>query len=75
MRKFIFLLYICSQDFIKELMSGNNSTQHLDTSKLTLIGLLVSMGIVFGDIGTSPLYVMKAIINARLETAAMPLDE
>ena len=56
-------------------MSGNNSTQHLDTSKLTLIGLLVSMGIVFGDIGTSPLYVMKAIINARLETATMPLDE
>ena len=36
---------------------------HFDTKKLTLIGVLVSLGIVFGDIGTSPLYVMKAIIN------------
>ena len=26
-------------------------------------GLLVAIGIVFGDIGTSPLYVMKAILN------------
>ena len=28
---------------------------------LTAAGLLVALGIVFGDIGTSPLYVMKAI--------------
>lgn len=28
------------------------------------MGLLVTIGIVFGDIGTSPLYVMKAIIGA-----------
>lgn len=33
-------------------------------SKLTLGGLLVSLGIIYGDIGTSPLYVMKAIIGA-----------
>ena len=32
-----------------------------DNSKLTLGGLLVTLGIIFGDIGTSPLYVMKAI--------------
>ena len=31
--------------------------------KATLAGLLVSIGIVYGDIGTSPLYVMKAIVN------------
>lgn len=31
--------------------------------KVTLAGLLVSIGIVYGDIGTSPLYVMKAIVN------------
>lgn len=31
-------------------------------SRLTLVGLIVTMGIVFGDIGTSPLYVMKAIV-------------
>ncbi len=32
-------------------------------SKFTLGGLLVSLGIIYGDIGTSPLYVMKAIID------------
>lgn len=29
------------------------------------MGLLVAMGIVFGDIGTSPLYVMKAIVHVN----------
>ena len=29
--------------------------------RLSMAGLLVTLGIVFGDIGTSPLYVMKAI--------------
>ncbi|MFY0483862.1 KUP/HAK/KT family potassium transporter [Flavobacterium sp. PLA-1-15] len=32
-------------------------------SKLSLAGLLVTLGIIYGDIGTSPLYVMKAIIG------------
>jgi len=31
--------------------------------KFGLSGLLVTLGIVFGDIGTSPLYVMKAIVR------------
>ena len=31
--------------------------------KLTAGGLLVAMGVVYGDIGTSPLYVMKAIVE------------
>ena len=30
--------------------------------RVSLAGLLVTVGIVFGDIGTSPLYVMKAIV-------------
>lgn len=30
-----------------------------------MMGLLVTLGIVFGDIGTSPLYVMKTIIRAN----------
>ena len=34
-------------------------------SKWTLAGVLISLGIVFGDIGTSPLYVLKAIIGVR----------
>lgn len=33
--------------------------------KVTLAGLLVAMGIIYGDIGTSPLYVMKAIIGEK----------
>lgn len=31
--------------------------------KITIAGLLVTLGIIYGDIGTSPLYVMKAIIG------------
>lgn len=31
--------------------------------KAGLAGLLITLGIVFGDIGTSPLYVMKAIVS------------
>lgn len=33
--------------------------------RLSALGLLVTMGIVFGDIGTSPLYVMKAIAGVN----------
>ena len=48
---------------------------HLDVKKLTSIGILVSLGIVFGDIGTSPLYVMKAIVNAREDGGNMPFSD
>ena len=37
--------------------------QHSSLSKVSLTGLLITVGIVFGDIGTSPLYVVKAIIS------------
>lgn len=42
-------------------------TQLNDTGvrRLSAMGLIVAMGIVFGDIGTSPLYVMKAITGAN----------
>jgi KUP system potassium uptake protein len=33
--------------------------------KVTAATLLVALGIIYGDIGTSPLYVMKAIIGER----------
>ena len=33
--------------------------------KITAASLLVALGIIYGDIGTSPLYVMKAIIKDR----------
>ncbi len=32
---------------------------------VTVAGLLVTLGIIFGDIGTSPLYVFKSIIGER----------
>ncbi len=34
-----------------------------DIKKLSLAGVIVTMGIVFGDLGTSPLYTMRAIIS------------
>ncbi len=38
------------------------STTHGHINKLSAAGLLITLGIVYGDIGTSPLYVLKAII-------------
>lgn len=35
--------------------------------KITLAGLIVTLGIVYGDIGTSPLYVMNAIMKGAVE--------
>jgi KUP system potassium uptake protein len=50
------------------------SVSHKDLhSKLTLGGLLVSLGIIYGDIGTSPLYVMKAIIGEYIINADIVL--
>lgn len=37
--------------------------QNLNLKSLTPAGILISLGIVFGDIGTSPLYVMKAFLE------------
>jgi KUP system potassium uptake protein len=41
-----------------------SSTSHQNIhSKLSAAGLLITLGIIFGDIGTSPLYVMNSIIG------------
>ncbi|MBL7920850.1 MAG: KUP/HAK/KT family potassium transporter [Bacteroidia bacterium] len=42
---------------------GNHQNGHV--SKITLAGLLLTLGIIYGDIGTSPLYVMKAIVGDK----------
>lgn len=39
-----------------------NQGKHLDISRLSLAGVIMTMGIVFGDLGTSPLYTMRAIM-------------
>jgi KUP system potassium uptake protein len=35
------------------------------TQRVTVASLLVALGIIYGDIGTSPLYVLKAIVGER----------
>ena len=37
----------------------------MTTKRATLAGLFVALGIIYGDIGTSPLYVFNAIITDR----------
>ncbi len=50
------------------------SSHHHDLhSKLSLGGLLVTLGIIYGDIGTSPLYVMKAILGLHTITSDIVL--
>ena len=39
--------------------NGNTHSHH----RLTLAGLIITLGIIYGDIGTSPLYVMRAIVG------------
>lgn len=41
------------------------SSSHKHLNKVTLGGLIVTLGIIYGDIGTSPLYVMKAIMGGE----------
>jgi KUP system potassium uptake protein len=42
-------------------------------NRLTPAGVLITLGIVFGDIGTSPLYVMDAIIGTKTITQDLVL--
>ncbi len=45
---------------------GTNGNGHHDPhqlNKITLGGLIVTLGIIYGDIGTSPLYVLKEIVG------------
>lgn len=39
--------------------------KHEISKKITAATLLVALGIIYGDIGTSPLYVLKAIVGDR----------
>ena len=45
-------------------MTTDRNISH-NAHPVTALGLLVTLGIVFGDIGTSPLYVMKTICHAN----------
>jgi KUP system potassium uptake protein len=37
----------------------------IHSNRITIASLLVALGIIYGDIGTSPLYVLKAIVGER----------
>ncbi len=51
-------------------MNLNKSPQY---SSVTAGSLLVALGIIYGDIGTSPLYVLKAIVGEKLITEQLVL--
>ncbi|MDE3235948.1 MAG: KUP/HAK/KT family potassium transporter [Bacteroidota bacterium] len=42
-------------------------------NKASLAGLIIALGIIYGDIGTSPLYVLNAIIKDRVITEELIL--
>jgi len=45
----------------------------ISTNKVNAAGLLIALGIIYGDIGTSPLYVLNAITNGKLITEELIL--
>jgi KUP system potassium uptake protein len=45
----------------------------INFKKLTLGGVIITLGIIYGDIGTSPMYVMDAIIGKREITETLVL--
>lgn len=52
--------YICSSNLIFTQVSKH------EINKVTAAGLMVALGIIYGDIGTSPLYVFNSIITNRV---------
>jgi len=48
-------------------------SNHKNLQKLSAAGLLISLGIIYGDIGTSPLYVFKAIVGESIITTDLIL--
>jgi KUP system potassium uptake protein len=51
-------------------MHANSSDFH---KKITLAGSLIAIGIVFGDIGTSPLYTLNAVFHGKVISEAIAL--
>ncbi|MFA6084944.1 KUP/HAK/KT family potassium transporter [Mucilaginibacter sp.] len=50
-------------------------SNHKDLQKLSAAGLLISLGIIYGDIGTSPLYVFKAIIGLEHSNLSQQISQ
>jgi KUP system potassium uptake protein len=45
----------------------------IPTNKVTVAGLVIALGIIYGDIGTSPLYVLNAITKDKVITEKLIL--
>jgi KUP system potassium uptake protein len=43
-------------------------SKHININKVSAAGLIVALGIIYGDIGTSPLYVLNAITKGKVIT-------
>lgn len=48
-------------------MKMKNTVVNQSIKRLSLAGVIITLGIVFGDLGTSPLYTMRAIISGGAE--------
>lgn len=59
--------------FIVFIPTSSHLSHSNKLNKLSIAGLLVTLGIIYGDIGTSPLYVMKAIISDKVIQADLVL--
>ncbi len=42
-------------------------------NRVTAAGILIALGIIYGDIGTSPLYVLNAIVNGKVISESLVL--
>lgn len=51
----------------------NSSSTALFHKRVTAAGILIATGIVFGDIGTSPLYTLNAVFHGRVITKDIAL--
>ncbi len=50
-----------------------DDSKNINKYPLTAAGVLVSLGIIYGDIGTSPLYVFRSIVGDRVITEDLVL--
>jgi KUP system potassium uptake protein len=67
LKKYLEIIKICpSARFKMSQISTQNGQNNGHHHGLTLSGLLITLGIIYGDIGTSPLYVMKTVFGTDI---------
>lgn len=57
--------YISLRKDIRKVGKTNHNKNEISHNRVTMAGVLITMGVVYGDIGTSPLYVMKSIMEGN----------